>query len=123
MNVGPGTPEQPGLNLSAEQMIALLDYEVETAIKTRPQNRGDDAVIPKGLKRIFTSSLASNLAFGFQLDVHVARPSSPSIPMRQQPGTARSYKPQIQRSAIYQKRRPMSEDGKTCQEAGQGDIA
>ena len=44
MNFGPGTAEQPGLNLSAEQMIALLDYEVETAIKTRPQNRGDDAV-------------------------------------------------------------------------------
>ena len=57
MNFGPGTKEKPGLNFTPEQMIALLDIEETTTVKTRPQNRGDDATIPAGMPRIFTTNI------------------------------------------------------------------
>lgn len=58
MNFGPGTKEHPGLNLTADQAIALLTQNNRVTLKTRPNCRGDDVEIPANMKRIFTIDIA-----------------------------------------------------------------
>ena len=57
MNFGPGTKEQPGLNLTADQVIALLSIDDRVTLKTRPNFKGDDVEIPAGLKRVFSTNI------------------------------------------------------------------
>ena len=57
MNFGAGTREQPGLNLTAEQIIALLDINERTTLKTRPNHKGDDVELPAGMKRVFSTNI------------------------------------------------------------------
>ena len=70
MNFGPGTEEQPGLNLTADQIIALLTIDDNVSIKTRPNNRGESADIRAGLKRAFSTNVDLDGMF-FDIDEQV----------------------------------------------------